>query len=149
MPLYIDKNQENLPVIALYPPPQLHCGIHGPVNNIIEKLEKLFPADLAKYCALFHIKGGGPGGQYDGPTLKKILDNTEGRLYRLSNIVSKHGEKYMGNQRLSFLGMDGNGISRSPLLEGLEGLEWMDTVTTTRAPAVLKIFQIGALLFCS
>ena len=35
MPLYIDKNQENLPVIALYPPPQLHCGILGPVNNII------------------------------------------------------------------------------------------------------------------
>ena len=34
----------------------------------------------------------------------------------------------------------------------LEGLEWMhtpETVTTTRAPAVLKIFQIGALLFCS
>ena len=60
----------------------------------MEKLEKLFPEDMAAYCALFHIKGGGPGGEYNGPTLKKILENTEGRLDRLSQIVSQHGQQY-------------------------------------------------------
>ena len=94
MPLHITNNQENIPVIELYPPPQLHCGILGPANDVLKTLEEHFPADMKAYCARFHIKGGGPGGDLNGPTLKKILDNTEGRLDCLSQILSQHGANY-------------------------------------------------------
>ena len=40
MPLHIQNNQENLPVIELYPPPQLHCGILGPAS--FEKIRRTF-----------------------------------------------------------------------------------------------------------
>ena len=94
MPLHIHENQQNLSVIELYPPPQLHCGILGPANDVLAKLDELFPADMAAYRALFHIKGGGPGGDLNGPTLKAILENTNGRLDRLSQIVSQYDPKY-------------------------------------------------------
>ena len=40
MPLHIKNNQENIPVIELYPPPQLHCGILGPAS--FEKNRRTF-----------------------------------------------------------------------------------------------------------
>ena len=40
MPLHITNNQENIPVIELYPPPQLHCGILGPAS--FEEIRRTF-----------------------------------------------------------------------------------------------------------
>ena len=40
MPLHIQNNQDNLPVIELYPPPQLHCGILGPAS--FEEIRRTF-----------------------------------------------------------------------------------------------------------
>ena len=40
------------------------------------------------------MKGSGPGGQFNGPTLKKILKNHNGKLDELKEIVSKHGNDF-------------------------------------------------------
>ena len=94
LPLYVHENQENMSVLELYPPPQLHCGILGPGNDVLTKLEKLFPQEMKAYYTQFHIKGSGPGGSFNGPTIKAILENRQGKLEKLSEIVSKHGKKY-------------------------------------------------------
>ena len=73
----------------LYPPPQLHCGILGPVNDTMKKLEQLFPVEMEQYKKSRHIKGSGPGGDYNGPTLKSIMANTNGKLDDIENIVAE------------------------------------------------------------
>ena len=94
MPLYIHPNQEQLLVLDLYPPPQLHTGILGPGNDVFTQLEKLLPAEIEAFKKQFHIKGSGPGGSLNGPTIKAVLENRQGRLEMLSEIVSKHGQKF-------------------------------------------------------
>ena len=94
MPMYIHENQGNMSVLELYPPPQLHTGILGPGNDVLTNLEKRFPQEMAAYYTQFHIKGSGPGGSFNGPTIKAILENRQGRLEKLSEIVLKYGIKY-------------------------------------------------------
>ena len=43
---------------------------------------------------LIYLKGSGPGGQFNGPTIKKILENQHGKLDQLHDIVSKKGVDY-------------------------------------------------------
>ena len=93
-PIYIHAGQENMTVMQLYPPPQLHCGILGLGNDAMRKLEEFFPQEMEEFYAKHHIKGSGPGGQFNGPTIKKILGNHNGKLDELENIVSKHGNDY-------------------------------------------------------
>ena len=81
-------------VLDLYPPPLLHTGILGPGNDVFTQLEKHLPSDIEAFKKEFHIKGGGPGGFLNGPTIKAVLENRGGRLERLSEVVSKHGPKF-------------------------------------------------------
>ena len=94
-PIYIHAGQENMTVMQLYPPPQLHCGILGPCNDTLRKLEEIFPQEMEQFYAKHHIKGSGPGGQFNGPTLKKILANHDSKLDELQEIVSTRGKDYI------------------------------------------------------
>ena len=93
-PLYIHEGQEDMDVIQLYPPPVLHTGILGPGNDCLTQLEGYFPQEMEAFYSEHHIKSSGPGGQYNGPTIKKILQNHQGKLDQLANIVSKGGDDF-------------------------------------------------------
>ena len=87
-PLYVHPDQEQKLVSELYPPPHLHCGILGPGNDTLQFLEKSFPEGMEAFKRRHHIKGSGPGNTYNGPTLKKIMENKKGILEDLSKVIS-------------------------------------------------------------
>ena len=87
-PLFVHRDQEEKLVSELYPPPQLHCGILGPGNDVLQFLEKSFPEGMEAFKKRHHIKGSGPGNTYNGPTLKKIMENKKGILEDLSKVIS-------------------------------------------------------------
>ena len=89
--MQVTENMENIPISKMYPPPQLHCGILGPGNDCLKKLEQIFPVEMAKFRKDRHIKGSGPGGDYNGPTLKSIMANTNGKLDDIERIVDEKG----------------------------------------------------------
>ena len=93
-PLYIREGQEDMDVINLYPPPELHTGILGPGNDCLAQLARYFPDQMEQFYAKHHIKRGGPGGQFNGPTIKKILMNHQGILEELRNIVTEGGDDF-------------------------------------------------------
>ena len=121
-PIYIHPGQENMTVMQLYPPPQLHCGILGPGNDTMRKLEEFFPQEIEQFYAQHHIKGSGPGGQFNGPTIKKILENHHGKLDQLLDIVSKRGDDYkLFIEHLTNLGHLNNAVNLKTLDKDLIG----------------------------
>ena len=90
LPMQVTEDMEDIPISKMYPPPQLHCGILGPANDALKKLEQIFPAAMGEFKKERHIKGSGPGGDYNGPTLKSILGNTNGRLDDIQKIVTEN-----------------------------------------------------------
>ena len=64
-------------------------GILDIVNDTMKKLEQLFPVEMEQYKKSRHIKGSGPGGDYNGPTLKSIMANTNGKLDDIENIIAE------------------------------------------------------------
>ena len=109
-------------VLQLYPPPQLHCGILGPGNDTMRKLEEFFPQEIEQFYTRHHIKGSGPGGQFNGPTIKKIFENHNGKLDQLHDIVSKHGEEYeLFIKHLANLGALNNAVNKKTLDKELVG----------------------------
>ena len=76
----VTDDMDGIPISKLYPPPQLHTGILGPVNDCLKKLQEIFPSEMEKFRKDHHIKGSGPGGDYNGPTLKSIIANKNGKL---------------------------------------------------------------------
>lgn len=65
------------------------CGILEPLNDTMKKLEQLFPVEMDEFKKDRHIKGSGPGGDYNGPTLKSIMANTNGKLDDIQEIVDE------------------------------------------------------------
>ena len=65
LPMHVTDNMEDIPISKLFPPPQLHCGILGPLNDTMKKLEQLFPVEMDEFKKDRHIKGSGPGGVYN------------------------------------------------------------------------------------
>ena len=55
----------------------------------MKKLEQLFPMEMKEFKKDRHIKGSGPGGDYNGPTLKSIMANTNGKLDDIQKIVDE------------------------------------------------------------
>ena len=47
--------------------------------------------EMAKFRKDRHIKGSGPGGDYNGPTLKSIMANRNGRLDDIEKFVKEKG----------------------------------------------------------
>ena len=75
-PIPLRKDQGKQEVIFLLPPDPLHINLLGPCNDILEKMENLWPVEMKEeFYAKHHLSksGGGPGGQFDGPSIKHIL----------------------------------------------------------------------------
>ena len=101
LPMQVTDNMEDVPISKLYPPPQLHCGILGPLNDTMKKLEQLFPVEMDQFKKNRHIKGSGPGGDYNGPTLKSHVSRHICLLiYALSleqTLIDKVGQGHVGS----------------------------------------------------
>ena len=87
-PLFVQPDQEEKLVWEIYPPPQLHVGVLGPGNDVLQFLEKQFPEFMEEFKNRHHIKGSGPGKTYNGPTLKRIMENKNGILEDLEKVLS-------------------------------------------------------------
>ena len=91
LPMQVTDDMDEIPISKMYPPPSLHCGILGPANDTLKKLESIFPVQMSEYRKVRHIKGSGPGGDFNGPTLKSIMGNTNGKLDDIKKIVEENG----------------------------------------------------------
>ena len=68
--------------MELLPPPELHAGLLGPVNQTIQTMSKTVPG-MADFLRENNIKGSGCGGDLNGPTIKKLLQNHNNQLTKL------------------------------------------------------------------
>jgi hypothetical protein len=92
-PVYVKHGQENVEVSFLYPPPQLHAGVLGPGNDALELIgEHVDAVPFKEFKNKYHIRGGGPGGDLNGPTLKKLMKNKDGSLDELEELVRKENK---------------------------------------------------------
>ena len=86
--------QENMAISEVYPPEQLHIGILGPVNDTLEWLEARLDSKSNKPIENFknkhNMKGGGPGGDLNGPTLKALMANKNNQLDELDKICKSY-----------------------------------------------------------
>ena len=57
------------------PPDPLHVNLLGCGNDVLECLEKFFPLEIQKFYKEHNLKksGEGPGGKFNGPSIKFIL----------------------------------------------------------------------------
>ena len=71
----------------MYPPPQLHTGLLGPVNEVFDKIEARI--DISSFKKKHNIKGKGIGGDMQGPTIKAII-SSDSKLNELENLICQH-----------------------------------------------------------
>ena len=69
------KDQMSIPIMALLPPPELHTGLLGPVNQNIKMLKQIVPG-VEEFMKINNIKGSGCGGDLNGPTIKNFSKTT-------------------------------------------------------------------------
>ena len=74
-PIMMKEDQMSIPIMALLPPPELHTGLLGPVNQTIKMLKELVPG-VEGFMKMNNIKGSGCGGDLNGPTIKKNFSKT-------------------------------------------------------------------------
>ena len=82
------KNQEDKEVLFLFPPDPLHVNLLGPVNDVLDLLEEMYPCEMKEEYYLKHClnkTGEMPGGKFNGPSIKHIL--LEDMLIDLENIL--------------------------------------------------------------
>ena len=93
-PIYVMRGQENLPISEVYPPEHLHIGILGPVNDTLEWLEARLDSEsnkpIEKFKKKHNMKGGGPGGDLNGPVLKALMANKNNQLDELDKICKAY-----------------------------------------------------------
>ena len=85
-PIYVREGQENVEVLSIYPPPQLHTGLLGPVNNVLKEIEKR--VNISEFKNKHSLKGKGIGGDLQGPTIKGLIKDNS-KLNELHDIVTK------------------------------------------------------------
>ena len=81
-PIMMKEDQMSIPIMALLPPPELHTGLLGPVNQNIKMLKQMVPG-VEEFMKINDIKGSGCGGDLNGPTIKKLLQNYNNQLTNL------------------------------------------------------------------
>ena len=119
-PLFVHPDQEEKLVSEIYPPPQLHVGVLGPGNDVLQFLEKQFPVDMEEFKHRHHIKGSGPGKTLNGPTLKRIMENKKGILDDLERVLSAGKPEFqLFVQHLSNLGQLNRAVNMKNLDIGL------------------------------
>ena len=127
LPMDVTSDMDDIPISKLYPPPQLHCGILGPANDTLKKLESIFPVEMANFKKERHIKGSGIGGDYNGPTLKSIMSNTNGKLDDIVKIINEKGS--------------GGEIRFAHHLKHLHDLNTMVNLKVLNLPKIKEIIQ--------
>ena len=119
-PSFVHPDQEEKLVSEIYPPPQLHVGVLGPGNDVLQFLEKQFPVDMEDFKHRHHIKGSGPGKTLNGPTLKRIMENKKGILDDLERVLSAGKPEFqLFVQHLSNLGQLNRAVNMKNLDIGL------------------------------
>jgi len=81
-PIIMHSDQMDKPILELYPPPELHAGLLGPVNQTFTILSKTVPG-LSEFMKENNIKGSGCGGDLNRPTIKRLLQNHKNQLTNL------------------------------------------------------------------
>ena len=81
------------------PPDPLHNNLLGAGNDACECLEKHFPAEMMTFYAYNHLKksGQGPGGKFNGPSIKHIL--REDILSQLENLLPVNASSFISYLR--------------------------------------------------
>ena len=74
-PIPLRKNQEDNAVLFQLPPDPLHVNYLGCVNDTLECMEKHYPNEMAAFYKKHNLSksGEGPGGKFNGPSIKFIL----------------------------------------------------------------------------
>ena len=87
----VKNGQDNVEVIFTLPPDPLHCNLLGPMNDAVSKLESYYPCEMENFFKNLSLKRSrqGPGSQFNGPTLKTILQ--EDSLKMLYSILPVNG----------------------------------------------------------
>jgi hypothetical protein len=70
---FLNPEDEDKLVIDVLPPPYLHCVLLGPFNNVWAVLRKEAPDSIKAFENKYNMKPDGQGGEYSGPTIKKIV----------------------------------------------------------------------------
>jgi hypothetical protein len=69
--------QEDQEVLYLLPIPYLHTILLGPFNDLWKCFLKTFGAPVKAWMKKKHMKGSGMGGDFNGPTIKGIIHNSD------------------------------------------------------------------------
>ena len=74
-------------VLFQYPIDPLHAIYHGPVNDILSRLEEKYPEEMKEFYSSNSLskKGQGIGGTFNGPSIKDILQ--EIKLNQLASLL--------------------------------------------------------------
>ena len=73
----LEPSQASMPTILLVPPPELHL-MEGPINDIFQDIQELFPSIAKEWVHLLSIpKKEMHGGVFNGNGCKKLLDNAD------------------------------------------------------------------------
>ena len=87
------NDQMNKAILELLPPPELHAGLLGPVNQTFTILAKTVPG-LTEFMKENNIKGSGCGGDLNGQTIKKLLQNHKNQLTNLEILCRNVSEDH-------------------------------------------------------
>ena len=86
-PIKLSSNHQDAEILFSLPPDPLHTNLLGAGNDACDKLEHYFPDEMINFYAENHLKksGQGPGGKFNGPSIKHILKDEI--LDQLENIL--------------------------------------------------------------
>ena len=93
-PIIVHNDQMNKSILELLPPPELHAGLLGPVNQTFTILAKTVPG-LTDFMKENNIKGSGCGGDLNGPTIKRLLQNHKNQLTNLEILCRNVSEDHL------------------------------------------------------
>ena len=74
--------------------PVLHTVLLGPFNTLWNTLSDHFPTEAETYALGFGMKGAGKGGDFDGNTVKDIIQS-EMKLAHLEGILPEHAKPFV------------------------------------------------------
>ena len=87
-PISMMKDQERKSILDYFPPDPLHVVLLGPINDVMEKLEQIYPCEMTdEFYEENHLNksGEGPGGKFNGPSVKQIIK--ESSLQQLEELL--------------------------------------------------------------
>ena len=78
-PIHLKNGHDDDWVGKTLPPEPLHTNLLGPCNDALEKLEEEFESEMRCFYKMqcLNNSGEGPGGKFNGPSIKQALKNLE------------------------------------------------------------------------